>query len=85
MNAVSSGTVAYVGNLRGYGNFIIINHDDVYYTTYAGLGKANVEKEQYVRSGAALATSADDGLLRFEIRQGSRPLDPVKWISLDTF
>ena len=85
VTAVSSGMIAYVGNLRGYGNFVIINHDDIYYTTYAGLGKTNVSKDQYVRSGTALASSADDGQLRFELRQGSRPLDPVQWLRLDTF
>ena len=85
VSAVSSGTVAYVGNLRGYGNFIIINHDDVYYSTYAGLGQTQVKKDQYVRSGTVLATSADDGQLRFELRQGSKPLDPVEWIRLDSF
>ncbi len=85
VSAVSSGMVAYVGNLRGYGNFVIINHDDVYYSTYAGLGKTSVTKDQYVRDGTVLATSADDGLLRFELRQGSKPLDPVEWIRLDTF
>lgn len=83
--AVAAGTVAYVGNLRGYGNFIIINHDDQFYTTYAGLGQAVVNTNEYVLAGSKLAVSASDGIVKFELRRGSTPLDPVEWIRIDSF
>jgi septal ring factor EnvC (AmiA/AmiB activator) len=83
--AVASGTVAYSGNLRGYGNFIIINHDNHYYTTYAGLGKILVSVNEYVLAGNRVAEAAGDGTVRFELREGRNPLDPVTWISIDSF
>ena len=83
--AVSSGTLAYIGNLRGYGNFVIINHDDQYYTTYAGLSKTLVSVNEYILAGNKIGESGADGIIKFELRQGSKPLDPVKWIRIDSF
>jgi murein hydrolase activator len=82
--AVSSGTVAYSGNLRGYGNFVIINHDHQYYSTYAGLGEILVSEGQYVSSRAAIGKADTDGTIRFELRNGREPLDPVKWIRIES-
>ena len=83
--AVADGTVAYVGNLRGYGNFVIINHDDRYYSTYGGLGKMSVGTNEYVLAGTTLAQAGKEGLVKFELRHGREPLDPVKWIRIDSF
>ena len=83
--AVADGTVAYVGNLRGYGNFVIINHDDRYYSTYGGLGKMSVGTNEYVLAGTTLAQAGKEGLMKFELRHGREPLDPVKWIRIDSF
>jgi len=82
--AVASGTVAYAGNLRGYGNFVIISHDDQYYSTYAGLGEVLVSENQFVSSRAKLGSSGQDGVVKFELRDGREPLDPVKWIDLES-
>ena len=83
--AVADGTVAYVGSLRGYGNFVIINHDDQYYSTYGGLGETSVTTNEYVLAGTSLAVAGKDGQVKFELRQGRQPLDPVKWIRFDSF
>ena len=83
--AVSSGVVAYVGNLRGYGKFVIINHDNQYYTTCAGLGKVTVSEGQYLLSGDKIGDAGEDGILKFELRKGREPLDPIKWIKFDSF
>lgn len=85
VTAAASGEIAYVGKLRGYGNFIIINHDGEYYTTYAGLGAMHVTATEYVRAGTKIAVSGADGLVKFEIRRGREPLDPVKWVRIDSF
>lgn len=82
--AVASGTVAYTGNLRGYGNFVIISHDNRYYSTYAGLGEVLVSENQFVSSRQKLATSGQDGVVKFELRDGREALDPVKWIDLES-
>lgn len=81
---VASGNVAYTGNLRGYGNFIIINHDNQYYTTYAGLGNILVSQGQHLLSGTKLATAGDDGIVKFELRRGREALDPVTWINFES-
>jgi lipoprotein NlpD len=83
--AVASGTVAYVGNLRGYGNFIIINHDDRFYTTYAGITEVTVSVGEYVLAGNKLAEVAGEGVVKFELREGRTPLDPIEWISIESF
>jgi len=82
--AVASGTVAYSGNLRGYGNFIIINHDHQYYTTYANLGQITVSQGQYVQSRERVGVSGSDGVVKFELRKGREPVDPVGWISIES-
>ena len=83
VKAVASGTIAYSGNLRGYGNFVIINHDNEYYTTYAGLGSVKVAERQYVTAGTTLGVADADGEVRFELRRGREPLDPVEWIKFE--
>ncbi len=83
--AVASGTVSYIGNLRGYGKFVIINHDDRYYTTYAGLDDIVVSVNEYVLAGNKLASVDASGVVKFELREGRNPLDPVTWISIDSF
>jgi septal ring factor EnvC (AmiA/AmiB activator) len=84
VKAVASGVVAYVGNLRGYGNFVIIEHEDGFYSTYAGLGNPVIVQNQIVGKGSKLGI-APDGAVRFELRQGREPLDPVEWIAIDSF
>ncbi|RME22103.1 MAG: hypothetical protein D6800_11395 [Candidatus Zixiibacteriota bacterium] len=82
--AVASGTVAYAGNLRGYGNFVIIDHDGVYYTTYAGLKRILVQQDQHIQARTAVGISGSDGKVRFELRRGRETLDPVEWISIES-
>lgn len=84
VRAVAAGTVAYAGELRGYGNFVIINHDGEYFTTYAGLGQIDVVQGKYVSERAKLGTAGGDGQVKFEIRKGREALDPVKWIKIES-
>ncbi|MFH2050463.1 MAG: peptidoglycan DD-metalloendopeptidase family protein [bacterium] len=83
--AVAAGSVAYVGNLRGYGNFIIINHDELYYTTYGGLGQTYVSQGEYITSGTKIAVAGNGNMVKFELRKRREPLDPVEWIQIDSF
>ena len=83
--SIAAGSVAYVGDLRGYGNFVIIDHDGIYFTTYAGIAQANVQSGELVAGGTNLGEAGPDGLIKFELRKGREPLDPIKWISIDAF
>lgn len=83
--AVAAGSVAYVGNLRGYGNFVIISHDELYYTTYGGLGQTFVNQGEYITSGTKMAVAGSGNTVKFELRKRREPLDPVEWIQIDSF
>jgi murein hydrolase activator len=83
--AVGSGKVVYAGSLRGYGNFVIIDHGDSYYSTTAGLETIAVKENQRVAPDQSLGTCSADGKIKFELRRGRDLLDPVGWIALDAF
>lgn len=84
VKAVAPGVVAYIGTMRGYGNFVIIEHEDGYYSTYAGLDDLFVELDQLIAKEQKMGIT-QTGLLKFELRQGKTALDPVEWIRLDSF
>ncbi len=87
VHAVSDGTVAYAGVLRGYGNLVIIDHGGQYYTLFSRLAELSVEEGVKVKGGDALgvmgrgATVED---LHFEIRRGTTPQDPLLWLDTST-
>lgn len=87
--AAADGRVAYVGDgLQGYGNLVIIKHNDVFVTAYAHNQKILVQENQVVRRGDKIAemgnTDASRVMLHFEIRQqsggGSSAVDPMKYL-----
>ncbi len=81
VKAVANGVVAYVGDLRGYGIFIILEHEDGYFSTYAGIDKPAVGKGEIVSEGENLGVSGP-GMIKFELRRGKEPLDPVEWLKI---
>ncbi len=83
VSSVAAGTVAYAGYLRGYGDFVIISHDNQYYSTYAGLDRIAVSEGQYLAERTAIGVAGSDGTVKFELRRGREPLDPLVWIDLD--
>ena len=80
--AAGAGTVRYVGNeLRGFGNLLLIQHDDGFVTAYAHADRVTVERGQRVEAGQFVGHLGSTGdvsepQLHFEIRQGTRPVDP---------
>ncbi len=81
VKTAATGIVAYVGELRGYGNFVIIDHGDQFYTTYAGLDKVEAVKGKLISAGKTVAVADSEGRVRFELRRGREPLDPIEWIT----
>ncbi len=83
--ASNSGKVVYSGNgLKGYGNLIIIKHDETYLTAYAH-NKANLVKEgASVKRGQRIAEMGTDdsgkAVLHFELRKNGKPIDPFTLI-----
>ncbi len=81
ISAVADGKVLYSGNgLKGYGNLIIIRHDNSYLSAYA-YNKSNLVKEgTMVKQGQNIATMGHTGsnpaMLHFEVRKNGKPIDP---------
>jgi septal ring factor EnvC (AmiA/AmiB activator) len=82
--AAAPGRVVYVGRLRGYENFVILEHDDGFFTTYAGLSSVYVDLGELINTGKTLGAPGR-GDTRFEIRRGREHLDPVIWLNIDEF
>ena len=81
--AAGDGRVVYAGSsLRGYGNLVIVKHNDVYLTAYAHNQTLLVKEDQVVRRGQKIAemgsTDAERVQLHFEIRKQGKPVDPAK-------
>ena len=81
--AAADGRVVYAGaGLRGYGNLIIVKHNNTYLTAYAHNQTLLVKEEQAVRRGQKIAemgnSDADSVQLHFEIRRQGKPIDPAK-------
>lgn len=86
VKAADAGTVAYAGNeLKGFGNLILIRHNDGWITAYAHNDRLVVKKGQKVRKGEKIATVGSTGgvnspQLHFEIRCGKKPLNPLSYL-----
>jgi murein DD-endopeptidase MepM/ murein hydrolase activator NlpD len=84
VHASEQGKVAYAGNeLKGYGNLILIRHDNGWVSAYAHNDQLLVKRDDIVRRGQVIAKagktgSVDQPQLHFELRQGSRPVDPME-------
>ena len=77
--------VVYSGDgLRGYGQLIIIKHDDTYFSAYAHNRRLLVKEDQKVNKGQHIAdmgsTEADQTMLHFEVRRDGKPVDPLRYL-----
>ena len=83
--AAADGKVVYSGSgLIGYGNLIIVKHDDQYLSAYAHNEVVTVGEGDEVRAGQRIASMGSSGTdavkLHFEIRQGGKPVDPLAYL-----
>ncbi len=82
IHAAAAGIVTYAGDqLKGYGNLVLIRHDDGYVTAYAHAQSIAVARGQRVAKGQVIGYAGDTGDVRtpqlhFEIRKGVEPVDP---------
>ncbi|BDU55180.1 peptidoglycan DD-metalloendopeptidase family protein [Limnohabitans sp. TEGF004] len=84
--AAADGRVVYAGaGLRGYGNLIILKHNNTYLTAYAHNQTLLVKEDQAIKRGQKIAemgnSDADQVKLHFEIRRQGKPVDPAKYLS----
>jgi septal ring factor EnvC (AmiA/AmiB activator) len=86
VRAVAKGRVDYVSDdFASYGQIVILNHGDGYYTLYGHLSSISVAVGQEVAPGQVVGRSGDTGslkgpILHFEVRQGAQSLDPESWL-----
>lgn len=85
VRAAAAGKVVYAGNaLPGYGNLIIIKHNEDYLTAYAHNQKILVKDKQWVKAGQEIATMGDLGSnqveLHFEVRYKGQSTDPMRFL-----
>lgn len=83
--AAADGRVVYAGaGLRGYGNLIILKHNNTFLTAYAHNQLLLVKEDQTVKKGQKIAemgnSDADRVKLHFEIRRQGKPVDPAKYL-----
>lgn len=83
--AASGGNVVYAGSgLRGYGELVIIKHNDTYVSAYGHNRKLLVREGQQVKAGQQIAemgsTGTDQVKLHFEIRRQGKPVDPLQYL-----
>ena len=83
--ASADGRVVYAGaGLRGYGNLVILKHNNTFLTAYAHNQKLFVKEDQTVKKGQKIAemgnSDADRVKLHFEIRRQGKPVDPAKYL-----
>ncbi len=82
IRAAADGVVTYSGNeLKGYGNLVLIKHDDGYVTAYAHAERTMVNRGEKVSKGQVIAYTGETGdvtepQLHFEIRHDTKPVDP---------
>ena len=83
--AASAGSVVYAGSgLRGYGELVIIKHNDTFVSAYGHNQKLLVREGQQVKTGQKIAemgsTGTDRVKLHFEIRRQGKPIDPMQYL-----
>jgi lipoprotein NlpD len=85
INAAADGRVVYAGNsLRGYGNLVIVKHDNTYLTAYAHNKTLLVKEGDSVKRAQRIAemgnTDTDQVKLHFEVRKHGKPVDPMSYL-----
>jgi septal ring factor EnvC (AmiA/AmiB activator) len=85
VRAVYKGVTLFASWFKGYGNLIIIDHGNHYYTLYAHAEELFIQKGAVVEAGEVIATVGDTGsmigpALHFEVRHHGKPINPLPWI-----
>lgn len=87
IKAAEDGTVIYSGNeLKGYGNLVLVRHDDGWVSAYAHASELLVKRGDQVRRGQTIAKVGATGSvtqpqLHFELRRGNKAVDPMKYLA----
>jgi septal ring factor EnvC (AmiA/AmiB activator) len=86
IRSVMSGVVVFADWLKGYGQVVILDHANGFFSLYAHASKLLVKVGEQVAIGYVIGETGDTGLtgdstLYFELRQGAQPVDPLTWLA----
>jgi murein DD-endopeptidase MepM/ murein hydrolase activator NlpD len=87
VKAAENGVVAYAGNeLKGYGNLVLVRHANNWVSAYANNDELLVKRGDKVARGQVIGKAGTTGSVsqpqvHFELRKGSRPVDPTKYMT----
>ena len=86
IHAAENGVVAYAGDeLKGYGNLVLVRHDNGWVTAYAHADELLVKRGDQIKRGQVIAKAGrtgqvDQPQVHFELRQGQKPVDPTPFM-----
>jgi septal ring factor EnvC (AmiA/AmiB activator) len=88
IKAVFPGRVDFSGQLKGYGQVIVVNHGSRFFTISAHLLQRNKQEGDMVEEGDVIGLLGQSGSLLgprlyFEVREGGKNLDPIKWLKVN--
>jgi len=83
--AVAPGKVVHAGDIKGYGNLVIVDHGEGYHTLYAHLESIALSVGKQVQEAEVIGRVGDTGSLKgaylyFELRRKGKPVDPKRWL-----
>jgi septal ring factor EnvC (AmiA/AmiB activator) len=86
VSAIAAGRVRFAGWFSAYGNLVIIDHGDDYFSVHGHLSEISVAVGDEVETGSRIGSLGDTGSLSgpklyFELRRGKTPLDPAAWLA----
>jgi septal ring factor EnvC (AmiA/AmiB activator) len=87
IRTIHNGKVLYADWFKGYGNMIIVDHGEGYYSLSAHLSEILKKVGEQVEAGEVIALAGDTGSLKgaclyFELRHHGKPLDPAQWLKV---
>jgi len=87
VRTIYNGKVLYADWFKGYGNMIIVDHGEGYYSLSAHLSEILKKVGEQVAAGEVLGLAGDTGSLKgtclyFELRHHGKPLDPAQWLQV---
>jgi len=80
VRAAAAGWAIHVGTLRGYGQLVIIKHNDDWLTVYGNLDKPLIKENDRVSAGQEIGTMTRASELHFEVRGGGKPVNPASYL-----
>ena len=80
VRAAVSGDVAMITHIPGYGPGIILDNGSNYFTIYANVNGITVNVGDKVKTCQEMGRAPGQGHVYFEVRQGTKTLDPLKWL-----